>query len=181
MPILRKCLTLADIMKYLFITLAFLIALNCKAQYGKITGQIIGIKYSKPFSTAAVLLKKYHKITYADSTGNFTFENLTPSQYLIQVYAKTKPKYVLYFDTSFIVNVQKDSTLHLQIKLPDTCQYETNRKNRRCPICHKKNQVIPIVYGLVIGELDTDNYFYSGCTVTYCDPTWYCKTDKYRF
>lgn len=87
------------------------------------------------------------------------------------------------------------------IKKP--CPYEKT-KNNRCPVCKKKDRVIPIIYGL-IGEITYSNenpniietngikiisdspiikkkrYKIGGCIISDCQPSWFCERDEKKF
>lgn len=162
-------------MKFALTILSLLITVLCQAQPGKIAGRIISLKNGKAISLTAVLLKPVKKITYTDTKGDFLFDSIPNGKYIIEIML------LGYLPKQVIANLEKDSSFYTVIEYPDTCRYDANRNNKKCPVCHKKNMVIPIRYGLPYGEMDTENNYYAGCDVTMCDPTWYCKRDHFKF
>ncbi len=74
------------------------------------------------------------------------------------------------------------------------CKYDKSAKDKKCPLCGREDNVIPIRYGLIAvivpkkGKHTLKNqnqvieeFFAGGCVVTYCDPNWYCKKDHLKF
>jgi len=118
---------------------------------------------------------------YADKFGQFIFPTIDSGTYSIRIIS------VSYSDTTFHnIHIDKDTTLIFDIYR--FCRYDTSKTNSKCPICHKKNKVIPIIYGLPISvngdnssKYDGIKYLTAGCKVTNCDPNWYCKRDKVKF
>jgi hypothetical protein len=80
------------------------------------------------------------------------------------------------------VQVLDGEVMDLSIEYP-YCQYDA--ENKTCPICSKKDEVIPIMYGYPSkGALDSQKrgkLLLAGCEITGCDPHWYCKRDKNKF
>lgn len=113
--------------------------------------------------------------TVSDFEGMFKFEKLSAGEYSINISVAG------YADTTFAnISIKSDTTLILDLHKP--CEYDKSIKNNTCPACNKKNRVIPIRYGLIIGEGNMgSNYFYGGCEVGYCNPHWYCRRDKLKF
>jgi hypothetical protein len=81
-----------------------------------------------------------------------------------------------------------DTTLQFDIQnIRHLCKYDASLNNKRCPVCKKKNKVIPIRYGL-LGSIKGDplknngrTFKAGGCKISDCDPHWYCKRDKIEF
>lgn len=78
----------------------------------------------------------------------------------------------------------------LQITVLSTCKYDRSANLKECPVCHKSDQVIPIVYGLLVSIPDSNrkkkkhkqsDFYPGGCEITCCDPNWYCRRDKIEF
>ncbi len=145
------------------------------AQSGDVHGKLLSQKTSKPISFTSVSLSSLNKITQTDINGNFIFKNISEGKYKLLVSPLGHSM------KEFDIIVKADSGISLVIQYPDTCIYDVHRKSRNCPICNKKNQVVPIIYGMPIGKLDEENYYFAGCEKTDCNPTWYCKRDKKSF
>lgn len=58
-------------------------------------------------------------------------------------------------------------------------------KPKKCPICEKTDQVIPIMYGLPTEKgfenARSGRVAIGGCLVGGNDPKWFCKRDKEAF
>ena len=116
------------------------------------------------------------EIATADRNGRFRISGLPVGRFDVRVYMMG------YGDTTLTgVPVGLDSTTVMKVVLPKPCKYESNWKNKRCPVCGKKNKVVPIRYGLLDLRLDYRNGEPGGCVITDCDPTWYCRTDSLKF
>jgi len=59
------------------------------------------------------------------------------------------------------------------------------KKKIACPICGKKDMVIPIIYGMPDEELfeesEQGKVHLGGCVIGSEDPEWYCKRDEIEF
>lgn len=169
----------------LFIALC-LVGQQSIGQNSKISGRLIvknkGNKKNIVENTMVVITSdSIQKFTTVDKNLNFSFDSLISDTYNIQV------KTIFYYqDTTFYNIVLKDNELiKLKIPYPPFCIYR-NTKGKFCPICRKKDKVIPILYGLMIfnpeePEKQEDEYYPGGCMVSGCDPNWYCKRDKKEF
>jgi hypothetical protein len=155
------------------IVILCLILLQANAQRGTIEGKISF--ENVPNIRGSIVAKGLRKGTITDNTGCFIF-NLPVGYHNIEIS-------VLGYTTKYInVNVVKDSTIFLQVTFLDSCSYYLKHNHDTvCPVCGRKNKVIPIVYGLPIGELARESYYYAGCVVTDCDPMWFCKRDQQKF
>ena len=132
-------------------------------------------KQKIPIASAIVKLNPSGKTVMADINGNFRADSLLTGKYIVEIISTGYPV------KSFIVDIAKDSTSIINAELSVYCKYDASKNDMTCPVCHRRNKVIPIVYGLPVGEMDTANYRYAGCETTYCDPNWYCKRDKLEF
>ncbi|MCB2222133.1 MAG: hypothetical protein KQI35_17250 [Bacteroidetes bacterium] len=58
-------------------------------------------------------------------------------------------------------------------------------RKKRCPVCNKTDQVIPIIYGFPDESLfikaDKGEVILGGCVIVENNPEWYCKRDDKRF
>jgi hypothetical protein len=157
-------------------SLIFCALIDCFAQTGTIQGQVYDRREKTGLANAYVKLLGINIGTISDLEGNFKFDSVPPGVYNITA------RYIGYGDTTLKgVVVKADSVTLIQIILPPPCSYDKTSSNKTCPICGKKNKVVPIVYGLPIGPLDNKRYYYAGCVITNCDPNWYCKRDKHKF
>ena len=56
---------------------------------------------------------------------------------------------------------------------------------KACPVCHKTDQVIPILYGYPSWQLGQESkkgiVRLGGCCVSSENPEWYCKRDEIEF
>jgi hypothetical protein len=161
-----------------FILLSFCFAGGLHSQI--ISGRLISSTTKEQGLFTQVIIKqkgvnaKTHIIS-PDASGLFTIR-LTPPFYNLRV-ADMRG-----CDTTITsIKVPDSGTIHLDIPFPPFCRYDASKKNNTCPVCKKKRHVIPVLYGLPVGEMDWDNYYYAGCEVTCCDPHWYCKKDKITF
>ena len=115
----------------------------------------------------------------SDEDGIFR-ANLPPGEYWV------KATYVGYCDSSQLIYIKDSSETKIFIGLPAYCKYDKNRKYKLCPVCNKEDMTIPIVYGLLVRKgkqklKKGKDYIAGDCLITCCDPTWYCKRDKYSF
>lgn len=117
----------------------------------------------------------------SDLEGRFMFTNVARGTYSIRV------DNMLNGDTTF-TNIHITGDTSLVLDTYKFCPYDASVNDKTCPVCHKKNEVIPIRYGLIISidgseknEEDGVTYLSGGCNVSNCDPHWYCKRDKKRF
>ena len=140
------------------------------AQKGSVAGRVMDSRIMIPVPSAVVKLTPSKKTVVADINGNFRVDSLPTGKYTVEIISIGYPV------KSFTVDIAEDLTSILNAELSVYCKYDAHKNDNTCPVCHRKNKVIPIVYGLPIGEMDTDNYRYAGCEITSCDPNWYCKT-----
>lgn len=63
--------------------------------------------------------------------------------------------------------------------------YDTLYTSKVCPLCHRKENVIPIIYGKPgkgsIKLAEIGNIKLGGCMVSEKSPKFYCKTDNFEF
>ena len=183
-------------MKLLF---SFLLILNLHAfsQYRKLE---ISIKLN-PELAADLKNEQINLIIFTDSFDKRT--SYTSNQTLIidsfpnsqgNIFITCHKKYdslnlsKLFF-SAFPIDSANESPTKINLMFPKECENYKHIKNKTCPKCHKKNKVIPILYGLIVPILSDDGKllepkgeYYSGtCTEPECSPSWYCKRDKITF
>ena len=58
-------------------------------------------------------------------------------------------------------------------------------KTKKCPICHKSDQVIPIIYGMpgkaLQKKYEKGKVKLGGCIIMEDNPQWFCKRDEKKF
>lgn len=80
-----------------------------------------------------------------------------------------------------------ETPLIIKISFPPYCKYDLHRTNKICPICHKQDKALPIMYGLPIIAPEEDSssnspqYHLGGCELSGCDPYWHCERDNIDF
>lgn len=149
-----------------------------------VKGTVLDVKRNKPISSAIITFltkDSVRHVEFSDETGKFEFKNLSPGNYEISFSS------IGYQDTSFKeIFVKRDTTINLEYVR--NCPYDESINKNVCPKCHKKNAVIPILYGLPYSKNGEDpakgngkKFLLAGCLVSDCDPNWYCRRDKIRF
>ena len=116
--------------------------------------------------------------TMTSLDGNFLIDSIAVGTYDLKIV------YIGYRDTVLNnVIVTSDAVVELYIDYPPPCPYDSEAK--ACPICNKRDKVIPIIYGLPGNKLMTQakngKVRLGGCIVSGCDPSKYCKRDKKEF
>ena len=160
----------------ILIIFLILTSLTIFSQTGTIEGQVFDRRENKGLAFAVVRLVDTKIFTKTDFEGGFKLDSIPIGAYDLKI------SYIGYGDTTVkSIKISADTILKVKLELPPPCQYDKHRDNKICPICKKKNKVVPIIYGLTIGELDKKNFYYAGCEITFCDPKWYCKRDKHKF
>ena len=121
--------------------------------------------------------KKKLTSTATDTTGNFEIRNIPIGNYSLCL------RFVGYQEYNLTdINIFNDSTAIVEIHYP--CPTGSKISEKKCPFGHT-NEIIPIVYGLPsekgIKKTEKGKIELGGCTVTECDPKWYCKIHKIKF
>jgi len=164
-----------NMLKYILTLLLIITVLFSVGQEIRLTGKIFNKEENMPFPFVNVMLSETNLGATTDTNGNFTIERIPIGIYNLRV------QYITYGDTTIKdLRLINDTSIIVQFESPP-CEYDKHKDDRTCPICGKQDRVVPIVYGLVVGPMDTKNFYYAGCLVTDCDPNWYCKRDKYKF
>jgi hypothetical protein len=115
--------------------------------------------------------------TFSDTTGNFELLNIPQGNYILCFSFVGYQEYKL-----ADINIYSDSTTIVEIYYP--CPTGSKISEKKCPLGHT-NDIIPIVYGLPsekgIKKAEKGKIELGGCSVTECDPKWYCKIHKIKF
>jgi hypothetical protein len=149
-----------------------------------IKGSALDVQRNKPITFAIITLLSDQNIKYVEYTnerGEFEFKNIQPGRYTLQFEA------IGFKDTTFFnLPMLKDTSL--QLNYIRNCNFDKSIKDKSCPTCKKKNNVIPIIYGLPYSKNGEDptkgngkKFVLAGCEITDCDPNWYCRKDKTKF
>lgn len=163
-------------MRNSLIVLLFCSSSAALCQTGTIEGLVWDRKRETGLVGSSIRILGFPQDATADLNGRFLVKSIPVGTYDVRVWN------VSYGDTTLTgVRVGLDSTTVMRISLPRWCQYEAHWKDKRCPVCAKKNKVVPIRYGLPIGTFDERKAHLRGCVITYCDPTWYCRRDSLEF
>lgn len=171
-------------MKNLVLLLCILVSFSvCYAQNGVIKGQIIPEIPSEKLQilkkTKVILtLNETEFIAQLDNELKFEFKHLKPGHFKLYIEPRS-PQYNFTYKGS----IEANKTLEMGIPYSINCKYDLSKNEKRCPVCKKKDKVIPIYYGLLIDTKNEEGKKYKsgGCTTTGCDPNWYCKRDNNEF
>lgn len=150
------------------------------SQTGSIQGHIINRDTSKPIAWVNIYLEKTKLAVATDVEGNFALDGISIGVYNIHI------SHIDYGDTIVkAVQVIADSTICLDIEFPLSCRYKQSINNKTCPVCKKKNQVIPILFGFpsekLIEKAMNNKVRLGGCMISNCMPHWYCLRDSLEF
>lgn len=113
-----------------------------------------------------------------DKNLAFTFDNVVSDTVVLSIRPRSYPSNVRY---RIVVDERK--TENLELEYSPVCEYKRSESDKRCPTCHKRNKVIPVVYGLVIftKKRAAKKYYGGGCVVRDCQPNWFCQRDATQF
>lgn len=170
--------------RQIFLVLLFYLCYGyCLAQTGKLTGHIVVAKNEKKRVadyTSVFLGIGSSKIAFLDKDLNFSFDSLFSGITLLRIIGGIQLDTVIKN-----ILIQDGKTTHLEITL-NPCKYNKSKKDMTCPVCKKKDESIPIVYGLLIDtgkktKRKEKEIYTGGCVISGCDPNWYCKRDKTKF
>ncbi len=145
-----------------------------------ISGKVISRKTGEPVPSAFIAIEEKklngkYQFLQTDANGHFTIK-LTPAKYRLRMEILGSCDTVINS-----IELRDSAIVSIEVKLPPYCRYDASEHNSTCPVCKKKRNVIPILYGLPVGEMDESAYYYAGCERTCCEPHWYCKKDKITF
>jgi hypothetical protein len=207
-------------MKNLFFLLIF-ISTNCFCQ--TISGVVLDRETKKPLMGANIYLTGKRKtndtsnICYyrydkykiianynTDSLGKFYFEKIKAGLYNIIASIEIRIPDSIYLvgggytERSYLdskVNFDKKPNYYTTIYLDVICEFDKTKDLKFCPICKKKDKVLPIMFGLPIPlynekgvEMADENglffkdYYHRGCIMdALCNPSKHCTRCKNDF
>ena len=157
-----------------------------QSQTGKITGQLNLLdSENKDFvlhNTYIILTSKNIRDSVKlDDDFSFRFNNLPADTFYISFSQRSYP-----YDTRYLVYISDAENEKVNIDYSSTCPYDKT-KDGICPVCKKKDEVIPIRYGLLTTKIEKDKkqgkrkYYPGGCIIFDCQASWYCERDKKEF
>lgn len=163
--------------KFILLILISTFSLTSFCQTATIKGVVFDRKENKGLAFAPILLKGYKIISATtDFNGDFKIDSVPIGLYDLQA------SFISYGDTTIKgINISSDTTVSFRLFLPQYCEYDKHNNDDTCPLCGKKGEVVPIFYGLPVGKMNEEKYYYAGCLVTFCQPNWYCKRCKHKF
>ena len=164
-------------MKSLLVLCSFIFAVNCYSQTlrGKVLDTytkkplansfvyLVAVKETKSTLDSAVDTTRYyyfgahgHKIlfrTKVDSLGRFSFKNIPPSTYNICAsYTMAEPVFENSYGTrdayDLKVRISRTTNYFKTFNLMVTCPFDKTKNQEFCPVCKKKDKVLPILFGL---------------------------------
>jgi len=101
---------------------------------------------------------------------------------------KNKIFYCIYNDNkSKIYNLTENSNLlqNINIVTPDNNYYDSLYKTKTCPLCHKSEFVVPLIFGKpgqkTIELAEKGKVKLAGCSKSNTSPKFYCKLDLIEF
>ncbi len=125
--------------------------------------------------------------TSSNEDGNYSFTKIPYGKYfIIASYSMPLNEYNLRGSRDNISNeltVNSSLTLKTDIYLPVVCEYDKYKVQPFCPLCKKKDKLLPIKYGLLVPRYDSlgnsidkpEKYYPGGCVMDmYCNPTRHC-------
>lgn len=165
-------------MKFQTLLISILFYNLAYAQFGKIEGTLYDStnNYAYPYAKVQLTNNSIVIDSLTDKNGQFSFNHLPVGTYDI------KFEYITIKDSIITgVKIFKDSITSLKINFHNPpCKYDNSIKNKKCPVCFKKNKVIPIRYGFS-PESKHKKVYPGGCIITICDPNWFCERDSTKF
>ncbi len=156
------------------------------SQTGKITGKLDLLDFvNKAFvldSTYVILTSKnICDSVKLDDDFSFRFNNLPADTFYISFSRRCYP-----FNNRYLIYLNDAENQKINIEYLSTCPYDKT-KNGICPVCKKKDEVIPIRYGLLTSRIDKNKkpskrkYYPGGCLVFDCQASWFCERDQKKF
>jgi hypothetical protein len=156
------------------------------SQTGKITGKLNLLDlenkdFVRDSTYIIVTSKSIHDSVKLDDDFSFHFNNLPADTFYISFSRRSYPH-----DYRYLIYLNDAENKKINIEYWSTCPYDRT-KDGICPICKKKDEVIPIHYGLLASKIEKNKkpsktkYYPGGCLVFDCQASWFCERDKKEF
>ena len=147
------------------------------AQKADLKGHVMFRQDKSDFPGAKMFLLNDKKVILeceTDKNGLYQFTDIPVGTYDLLLRFKD-------FKEKFITNINVASGMkNIDIVYPDPCV----ASEKICPYNHT-DSIIPIVYGIPGGETmklaDKGLVHLAGCTISECNPGWYCKKHEISF
>jgi CarboxypepD_reg-like domain len=163
-------------MKNLMFILISCLYFNLFGQTSTIQGHITEGSRGSGFGMVNLTLLNTSYKAITDLDGNFKFSNIPAGSY------DMKLSFPGLKDSLLAVIAEDGITVILEFTYP-YCMF--NALEKTCPVCKRKDQVIPILYGYPSkGALRSEKrgkLRLGGCQISHCDPSHYCKRDQKEF
>ena len=161
------------------------ISYSISAQTAVVKGNLTDRVTREPYIRVNLELVGTNQKTYSGLEGEFEFDSLSPGRYQLWIENRFVDNDYYQEGESYWFNVPDNDTTTIVVEVVLHCVYNEHKADKRCPKCHKKNEVIPISYGLLIGGIPKkhgkETFYDGGCEITGCDPNWYCRRDHTKF
>ena len=169
-------------MKVISLLFFILFSFSCFAQLGVIQGKVSDSETKELIASVSVGLYEKDsliRLTKTNYEGFFRLDSLTAKPYDLVV------RYVGYPDSTISVLATERDTTSLQVALAARPPCPPYNKDTPCPVCHKRDKVIPIKYGVPTKKMKRQakrgKIALGLCNFPYCNPHWYCKRDHTSF
>jgi hypothetical protein len=135
--------------------------------------------------------------TKTDTSGRFVFDSIQKGEYNIVARYKIIIPDTIHFPEEFITKTAIDKKLNIdsaknyfsKLFLDVVCEFEKTKNQKFCPVCKRKDKVLPVMYGMPIPlynkkgiEIADKNgrflkdYYQAGCVADIlCNPTKHCN------
>lgn len=134
--------------------------------------------------------------TFTDRNGNFYFSNIDTPYKIVCNYTVVRDTYSFKvyhdmetydLDSGMIANNTSKGIYILRV----TCHYDKTSLLKFCPKCLKKDEIIPMLWGLRVTDLNgnilddngkvIEDYHSGGCSPDWCSASKYCKRCDLEF
>lgn len=148
-------------------------------QYGSVSGVLLDSINNQVLNHTSIYFKDLRIGTITNDRGEFLIDSIPIGKHKLQISS------IEYGELKLEIEVIEDSTIYIKVLYPLPCNYVRSKKKPKCPICGKKNKVIPIVYGFpspgYIKMVKRKKVVLGGCVIKPCQPYWFCKRESLEF
>jgi hypothetical protein len=159
------------------------------------TNDTVGICYHYSTDPYKIYKLKIILETKTDSLGKFFFDSIKKGIYNIVACYTIKiiePHFAAegFIDKTAIdkeIEVESNKDYFSKFILDVFCEFDKTKNLKHCPICKRKDKVLPIMFGLPVFDKDGNvkfgkKYHLGGCIMdAYCNPTKHCNRCKKNF